>query len=138
MVGRTLAPLIGQGSHRPPRTYGTMESDNSAGTEESGSQHEAGKRAGDRSIGRDIRDIIIVFCIFVPFIWILCSLKRQGPVAPLPPPVSQHLSSGQVPRYLWVIEHDRNAHSKSLATLKSLYTMDGLLTKASDGMLMAI
>ncbi|KAL9579319.1 MAG: hypothetical protein Q9212_005180 [Teloschistes hypoglaucus] len=41
--------------------------------------------------------------------------------------------NGQLPVYLWLVEHDPDTHDQALATLKSLYTADKSLTNTSDG-----
>ncbi|KAL8638225.1 MAG: hypothetical protein Q9228_004606 [Teloschistes exilis] len=40
--------------------------------------------------------------------------------------------NGQLPVYLWFVEHDPDSHDQGLATLKSLYTADRFLANATD------
>ncbi|KAL8650524.1 MAG: hypothetical protein Q9226_005108 [Calogaya cf. arnoldii] len=134
MAGTRFTTVTKQGRRKDVTTYGTMDSDSSSEAEAPGSYHEAGKPTSKRY--RCILYTMIVLIISLALIWILSSLENQSEVtrASLLASMPHHRRPKQVPRYLWMIEHDSNAHNTSLATRRSLYAQDEVTTKSSDGM----
>lgn len=76
---------------------------------------------------------LAMFTCLVYFLWFRVSTGQDTPGAE-PPSVSPPHLSGATSVYLWLVEHDGDAHDQSLATMKTLYAVDIYATNTTDGM----
>ncbi|KAI4206882.1 MAG: hypothetical protein LQ348_000775 [Seirophora lacunosa] len=75
---------------------------------------------------------LVMFTCLVYFLWFRVSTGQDTPGAE-PPSVSPPHLSGASSVYLWLVEHDGDAHDQSLATMKTLYAADIYATNTTDG-----
>ncbi|KAL8803463.1 MAG: hypothetical protein Q9182_003160 [Xanthomendoza sp. 2 TL-2023] len=131
--GRRLAPLTEEGRIGHLQDYGTMDSANYPTSEEPESSQEAETCIVSRNRGLvyfigfyTIISLIITHMIYKPD-----STGSEPTLVSSPLPPQQYQPSVQIPHYLWLIEHDTHATDETLATLKSLYVVDGRLKNTS-------
>ncbi|KAI4091556.1 MAG: hypothetical protein LQ344_004036 [Seirophora lacunosa] len=75
---------------------------------------------------------LVMFTCLVYFLWFRVSTGQDTPGAESPSVSPPHLS-GASSVYLWLVEHDGDAHDQSLATMKTLYAADIYATNTTDG-----
>ncbi|KAL8661142.1 MAG: hypothetical protein Q9202_005857 [Teloschistes flavicans] len=82
---------------------------------------------------------VLVMCLLLMWFVAWTGKYHTSAHPPIHPPTgpSHHVQyNGQLPVYLWLVEHDPDVHDQELTTLKSLYTADRFLTNTSDGTLL--
>ena len=76
--------------------------------------------------------VFLCLCMVIVWSFSLRTNHDSPRVTPSLPPARDRPEHD--PEYLWLIEHDEDAHDERLATLKSLYAVDKFLTNKTEGM----
>ncbi|KAL8656277.1 MAG: hypothetical protein Q9210_000368 [Variospora velana] len=74
--------------------------------------------------------LMMTMCLIL-FLWCSLSEDRETPAVE-PPSVSPPPLSGDTSLYLWLVEHDSDAHDPNFATLKTLFAVDMYATNTTD------
>lgn len=120
------------------RSYGTLASEHQPLMQTRQTRHEKRLRISTGFLLRykyygGLGVCLLLICFIA---WSGNYRASAGPPTRTPTEPSRNIHHNrQLPVYLWLVEHDPDAHDQALATLKSLYTADRFLSNTSDGTL---
>ncbi|KAL8717654.1 MAG: hypothetical protein Q9225_005127, partial [Loekoesia sp. 1 TL-2023] len=115
------------------RSYGTLSSDTLPITETPQPSHSPQERLDARHMRSHKGYSALFICMCLLLVWLFGPTRNQDAPDNTPSSPSAPNPSGEDPEYLWLVEHDRDAHDQRLATLKSLYAVNIFLTNKSEG-----
>ncbi|KAL8839409.1 MAG: hypothetical protein Q9170_001748 [Blastenia crenularia] len=119
------------------RPYGTVSSDAAPTTEMPQWRQEHRQRADARYVrGHNGYGVVFLCMCFITILLFGLTTNRETRTVKPPSPRSPDQSKQEMD-YVWLIEYDEDAHDQGLATLKSLYTVDMVLTNKTEGRLVA-
>lgn len=117
------------------RSYGTLPSDDlpTAPPQLRQATHEPDKAGRVRGRKGYCFLLVLAICMCIMLVWLYPLFENQDSPAMGPPPMPLPDQFNRDPLYIWLVEHDGNAHDRQLATSKSLYAVDVFLIDTSNG-----